>query len=71
MLQIDGRASTPLQITTYLHCAKCLRELPVGTSPMDYQRVQVGLTEYGIQVWCTRHDLNVAHVTLENDSTHI
>ena len=33
-----------------------------GMSLADYQRLDVGFTEFGIQVWCRRHDVNVVHV---------
>lgn len=49
------------QIVSYVHCAECLNELPKGSSPMEYARTQTGLTVDGsIQVWCNRHDMNVA-----------
>ncbi len=46
-------------------CKLCLDELPKGTSPKDYARVQVGFTPHGIQVWCNRHDCNVIHINFE------
>ena len=52
--------STPdNDIKMFLHCAKCLAELPKETSPRDYVHNEVGWTEKGIQVWCVRHELNV------------
>lgn len=59
---VNYRISNRNSISTYLHCGKCLEELPVGVSPRDYQRIQVGFTEVGLQVWCVRHDMNVAHI---------
>jgi len=50
------------QITAFMHCARCLREMPKGESPESWARLNVGLTPKGIQVWCVRHDVNVAHV---------
>jgi len=52
-------------ISTYLHCGECLKEIPDGVAPRDYQRIQTGFTEHGIQVWCTRHNLNVIHIDFE------
>jgi hypothetical protein len=48
-----------LRIKMYMHCAKCLREIPEGQSPGDYARLHVGWTDTGLQVWCSRHDSEV------------
>jgi len=44
----------------YLHCAQCLRELPVGLSPEEWARTQTFITmdEY-VVVTCTRHNREV------------
>jgi hypothetical protein len=52
------------EITFFYHCAKCLDEIPEGTSPRDYAQLEVGQTEIGIQVWCRRHDIDVVHLDL-------
>ena len=49
------------QIEQYFHCVQCMRQIPEGESPRSWQRVQVGFTKKGIQIWCVRCDLNVAH----------
>jgi hypothetical protein len=54
-----------LGIQMYLHCKKCLVERPESTSPQDWRRLDVGFTKEGLQVWCTRHDVNVAHIHFE------
>ena len=33
----------------YLHCGKCLQEIPEGTSPRECQKIQVGWTDRGLQ----------------------
>jgi hypothetical protein len=53
------------QIKAFMHCARCLRELPNGTSPRNYAQLEVGWTAKGLQVWCRRHDCNVMHVDFE------
>lgn len=56
------------QIEMCIHCALCLAELDSGkidASPRDYQRIQVGWTKPGLQVWCTRHDVNILHVDFQ------
>lgn len=55
-------------INLYLHCGKCLKEIPEGTSPREYQKIQVGWTDRGIQVWCVRHDCNVIHIDFEGQT---
>ena len=56
-------------IQMYLHCSKCIKkwkEEDVGEiSPQDYQKIQIGWTKEGIQVWCVRHDCNILHVDFE------
>jgi hypothetical protein len=55
----------PNEISGYLHCGRCMEDLPPGISPKEYQRVQVGKTPRGLQVWCTRHDCNILHIDFE------
>ncbi len=43
-------------IHSYLHCARCVQE-------RRHNDVEVGVTPVGIQVWCKRHDMNVAIIT--------
>ena len=52
-------------ITAYMHCQRCLDELPEGTSPQEYSSLDVGWTKQGLQVWCSRHQANVCHMDLE------
>ena len=49
-------------IVSYFHCKKCLVELPKGVSPAEWSSQDVGWTEYGIQVWCNRHNENIVGV---------
>jgi len=51
-----------MEIKQYFHCGKCLETVPRGTSPRAWADVSVGLTAYGLQVWCNRHRCNVAHI---------
>jgi hypothetical protein len=63
------------EIGAFIHCALCgqeymekrKREDPEvnGQSPGDYQKVEVGWTKIGLQVWCRRHNCNIAHVDFE------
>lgn len=58
----DTDLRTPNQIAMYLHCKQCIEEASTQrTAPVDYARNSVGLTpDGGIQVWCERHQINVA-----------
>src|SRR5678815_5550202 len=69
---IDSKAGLPNGITSYIHCGKCItewREMKMslrGISPADYSKTQAGRTEDGgLQVWCNRHECNVAEFTFE------
>ncbi len=52
-------------IQRFLHCAKCGDERPDDVSPCDYQQIEVGWTEKGLQVWCRRHEMNIIHIDFE------
>lgn len=69
------------EISSYLHCGRCLREKPKNQNPAQWARLNVGLTPDGhIQVWCERHNVNVdlmqlttepvAGVKVTNDCGH-
>lgn len=59
--------SNELSIHQYLHCGRCLEELPDGISPRDWAQNEVGMTKQGIQVWCRRHECNVVHIDFEGN----
>ena len=56
-------------------CSKCADEIAAGTagavSLRDYTRLEAGLTARGLQLWCIRHDLNVAHVDFDNGQPEV
>lgn len=64
----DTAADTPDAGVQFMHCAQCLAEWrdghAPGESPASYARQQVALTADGIQVRCTRHDLNITTMHL-------
>lgn len=49
-------------IHQYIHCAECFNELRDGESPREYQVLEIGWTEKGLQIWCRRHIKNVLHL---------
>ena len=77
---MSGIASSKNRIHTFLHCEICLAELKnakteedfsligavAGESPMSYSRFEVGWTNNGFQVWCTRHNQNIIHIDFDN-----
>lgn len=53
------------EISGFIHCGMCLREVPKGTSPREYAQLEVGWTGLGLQIWCRRHEANVMHIDFE------
>lgn len=48
-------------ITMYMHCLLCMKKKPPGVSMRNYARLSIGFTAEGyLQVWCNRHDIEVA-----------
>ena len=52
-------------IEQFIHCSKCMKELPDNISPQEWARHEVGWTIWGFQVWCVRHNVNVLHVDFQ------
>jgi hypothetical protein len=59
---MEENKMTQNEIKVFFHCKKCLEEIPDGVSPREWVRMEVGYTELGLQVWCTRHEENVIHI---------
>jgi hypothetical protein len=53
------------EIQLFIHCKKCLEELPEGKSPREYAELEAGFTPLGVQIWCKRHEVNVVHIDFE------
>ena len=57
------------KILLYLHCKQCLEARLKGKILGEgFQRLAVGWTKEGLQVWCTRHDCNILHVDFEGQT---
>lgn len=57
-----------LSITQYVVCSKCADELAHLNPPQSLQdcaAMDVGFTEYGVQVWCRRHKANIVHIDFQ------
>ncbi len=52
-------------IRLFCGCRNCEKTRPRKQSAQEYSRLDVGLTATGLQVWCRRCDLEVAHLTPE------
>lgn len=60
------------EITSYIHCTHCVNDIKAiiartgqDQSPMTYQRLEVGYTPVGLQIWCRRHQRNVVLINFE------
>lgn len=53
------------EIKVFFHCGRCIQERPHDQSPREWGALEVGWTVIGLQVWCKRHDVNVAHIHFE------
>lgn len=51
------------EILRYFHCRRCHTQKPANQSMNEYARLEVGFTKKGVQVWCTRHRMEVGTVT--------
>tara|TARA_B110000971_G_C20034728_1_gene513517 strand:+ start:2328 stop:2582 length:255 start_codon:yes stop_codon:yes gene_type:complete len=57
-----------LSITNYVACSKCADEVANLTPPeslQNYAAMDVGFTDWGVQVWCRRHKVNIVHIDFE------
>ena len=52
------------RVKKYWHCEKCMYEKPDGVSPREYGNYEIGMTDYGLEIWCKRHDVRVTHMNL-------
>jgi hypothetical protein len=50
-------------IRFYAHCRNCAPQKPRKQSMSEWARIDCGLTDSGIQVWCKRCAMEVAHFT--------
>lgn len=56
----DPRSDQPDLCVQYIHCHRCLQEIPGDVSPKDWARLSVGIRRDGsVQITCVRHGCNV------------
>jgi hypothetical protein len=71
VIEPDSNRNRPNGITAFMHCQRCVEEMPGDTSPSDWARLAVGLQADGtIQVWCERHQCNVAIFNYSVEEAH-
>jgi hypothetical protein len=62
-------------IKSYLVCDDCMKEWaenPEETrSPQEMTKLDVGFTEHGLQVWCPKHEINIAHIDFGGKALNI
>ena len=54
-----------LNIDSYVACPKCAKEvadIEPKISLQDYAAIDVGFTNWGLQIWCRRHQVNIVHI---------
>lgn len=74
----DPSTSEPVgnynEMQSFFHCGMCFAEWQSGeatkamghpTSMREYAQIEVGNTPRGIQIWCKRHEVNIAHIDFE------
>ena len=53
-------------IKNYLVCEDCMEEWANNESdarsPQEATKLDIGFTDRGLQVWCPKHGINVAHI---------
>ena len=62
---VPGRrrlAGNAKAIKQFFHCAACEDSLPAGLQIWEWMQLECGPTDYGFQVWCRRHDVNIVHI---------
>lgn len=71
--RLNGQRQLPTtnEIRDYLYCAKCDDSCPSTETLKNWQRLSIGLTSYGLQVWCDRHNVNVLHFDLSGNRVRV
>jgi hypothetical protein len=61
---VEGIPATN-EIVSFMHCGRCLDEMPDNFSPREWVQLEVGFTPLGIQIWCKRREANVMHMDFQ------
>jgi hypothetical protein len=58
------------EIISFMHCKKCVEELPKGFSPREYINIEIGVNlDNQMLLSCVRHGEHVGAFTLKDDLT--
>jgi hypothetical protein len=58
-------------IVQFMHCTKCIDALVDNIPPREFARIEIGFTVKGFQVWCVRHDENIANFDLMGNKIEV
>ena len=53
------------RIRLHAHCGNCMPQKPVNQAMSEWARIDAGFTEDGLQLWCKRCRMQIAHFTPE------
>lgn len=58
-------------IEGFIHCKKCINEMPKNQSPQKYKRYDIGFMKNGdIQVWCLRCEKEIVCVPADKNGVY-
>ena len=64
------------RIEQFMHCSKCIDELDKSEDEFkgsfrDFAKIEVGFTKEGFQIWCKRHEINIADFDLMGNKIEV
>jgi len=60
-MEKNGNKKMSEEEILFLHCNECMKSKPQNKSPEEYSRISVARTDFGILIYCRRHEMEVAH----------
>ena len=60
---MSGKTSPDVRF--FAHCRNCAPQKPANQSPSEWARIDAGLTDKGLQLWCKRCRMEIMHFTPE------
>jgi hypothetical protein len=58
-----GNERDDRRIRYHAHCRNCLPQKPLNQSPSEWARLDAGLTERGLLIWCKRCRMTIEEFT--------
>lgn len=53
------------EIVAFFHCAQCMPLKPDDQSPRQWAQIEAGFSPLGVQIWCKRCEVNIAHIDFQ------